>query len=190
MESTPKQHLDLIAEMIQTARREYNDSSNIYLLWGWVVSIASILQFILIQMHHDSISWIGWAVLIPFALIAQVVMMIKMRGREKVQTHIDTIMGYLWTAFGVSLAIVLFSQGKLQESTFPMVLMLYGIGTFVSGGAIQFRALIIGGIFCWVFAIGCYFVHMEYQLLLLALAVIAAYIIPGYLLKIRYKKNV
>ncbi len=190
MENTPKQHLDLIAEMIQTARREYNDSSNIYLLWGWVVSIASILQFILIQMHHEGMSGIGWVVLIPAALIAQIVMMMKMRKKEKVQTHIDTIMGYLWTAFGVSLGIVLFSQGKLQENTFPMVLMLYGIGTFVSGGAIQFRALIIGGICCWVVAIACFFVPVQYQLLLLALAVIAAYIIPGYLLKIRYKKNV
>ena len=190
MENTPNQYMDIITEMIQTSRREFNDDSNIYLLWGWAISIASLTQFILIQLHHEDISAISWAILVPLALISQIVMMAKMKKKEKVKTHIDSIMGYLWTAFGISLAIVLFSQGKLHEAAFPMILVLYAIGTFVSGGAMKFKPLIIGGTCCWVLAVACFFVPMQFQLLLLALAVIVSYLIPGYLLKLRHRKNV
>jgi len=190
MENTEKQQLELITEMIQTARTQFNDDSNIYLLWGWVVSIASLSQFIMIQIHYANLSGWPWVILVPTALIVQIVMMVNMKKKEKVKTYPEKIMGYLWTAFGISLGIVLFSQSRLQENTLSMVLMLYGIGTFVSGGAIKLRAMVIGGICCWILAIACFFVKVEYQLLLLALAVIAAYIIPGYLLKMRHKKNV
>ena len=190
MEDNRQDQLALITEMIQTARNQFNDSSNIYVLWGWVVFVASVSQFILIKMHHESMSGLGWLILIPLALVAQVFIMVKMRGKSKVKTHIDKILGYLWTAFGVALGITLFSQGNLQVNTLPMVLTLYGIGTFVSGGIISFRPLIVGGICCWLTAIAGFFVPVEYQLLLLALAVVMAYIIPGYLLKLRHRNNV
>ena len=190
MENNRQDQLALIAEMIQTARNQFSDSSNIYLLWGWVVFVASISQFILIQMHYENMSGLGWLILIPLALVAQIIIMVKMKGKSKVKTHIDKILGYLWTAFGVALGIVLFSQGNLQVNTLPMVLTLYGIGTFVSGGIISFRPLIVGGICCWLTAIAGFFVPVEYQLLLLALAVVMAYIIPGYLLKLRHRNNV
>jgi hypothetical protein len=190
MEDMQKQNFDLITEMIQTARKEFNDSSSIYLLWGWVICIASLLEFILIQMHYDNISGIGWPILLPIAFVCQIVIMVRNKNKEKVKTHIDTIMGYLWSSFGISLGIVLFSYSRLQANTLPMVLMLYAIGTFVSGGAMQVRALIVGGIACWVIAIACFFVSAQDQILLLAIAVIVAYIIPGYILKIRHRKHV
>jgi hypothetical protein len=76
------------------------------------------------------------------------------------------------------------------ENVYPMVLVLYGIATFVSGGVLQFRPLVIGGICCWVLAVAAMFLPFEYQLLALAAAVAAAYIVPGYLLSKQFRSGV
>jgi hypothetical protein len=67
-------------------------------------------------------------------------------------------------------------------------MVLYGMGLFLSGGALQFKPLIYGGIFCWLCAIAGFEMQNIYLLLILALAVLGGYIIPGYLLKMNNKK--
>ena len=72
----------------------------------------------------------------------------------------------------------------------PAYLALYGMPTVISGSILRFRPLIVGGVTCWVLSILSPFVAYEYQLLLLAAAVVAGWIIPGYLLRIRYNKTI
>jgi hypothetical protein len=189
MENNEKQHLELIAEMINTARREFNDSSFIYLLWGWAICIASVSEFILVQMKNEY-HYIGWVVLMPLTAIVQMVIMAKRKKTERVKTHVDKVSGYLWTAIGVSLGVVLFSQNNLQLNTYPILILLYGIGTFVSGGLMGLKPMIAGGVCCWVLAFIAFYMKFEYQLLILALSIIVSYIIPGYLLKNRFRQNV
>ena len=57
------------------------------------------------------------------------------------------------------------------------------------GVIIKFKPLLIGGICCWLLSIMSMFVMYEFQLLLLAPAVIAAWLIPGYLLQQKFKKE-
>ena len=79
-------------------------------------------------------------------------------------------------------------MNKLQLNTYPMVLMVYGLWLFISGGAIKFKPLIIGGIINWLIGIISFFVPFDLQLLLLAAAVLLGYIIPGYMLKAKFQK--
>jgi hypothetical protein len=68
-------------------------------------------------------------------------------------------------------------------------LILYGMPTFLSGVILKFKPLMVGAVCCWTLAIISPFINVQYQLLLIAGAVIAAWIIPGYLLKRKFKKN-
>lgn len=61
--------------------------------------------------------------------------------------------------------------------------------TFLSGFIMKFKPLTIGGICCWALAIVSPFVAYDYQLLLIGVAVVAARIVPGYLLQKKYKKE-
>lgn len=70
---------------------------------------------------------------------------------------------------------------------FPFFIMLYGLGTFVTGSIIRFRPLIIGGIIAWFLAIGSTFVSYDYQMLFGAAAILVSYIIPAYMLRSRNK---
>jgi len=189
MENNEQQHLALIAEMIHTARKEYNDRSFIYLTWGWSVCIASLVQFILIKMGN-SYNGLVWAILMPVAAVVQIVGLALKKKTEKVCTHIDRASGYIWTAVGISLGIVLFFMSVRQMNPLPIVIILYGVGTYISGGLMDLTPMKAGGASCWVIGAAAFYVNNEYVLLLLALSVILSYIIPGYILKSRFKKNV
>ena len=67
--------------------------------------------------------------------------------------------------------------------------LVHLIFLFVAGGALRFKALMLGGCINWVIAVVALFVPFEYQILLLSLAVLSGYIIPGYMLKLNYKKG-
>jgi cobalamin biosynthesis protein CobD/CbiB len=71
----------------------------------------------------------------------------------------------------------------------PIVLLMYGIPTFLSGVVMQFTPLKIGGVACWILAITSTFFLPIYYLLFLAAAVIVAWIIPGYLLRKKYNQQ-
>jgi hypothetical protein len=61
-------------------------------------------------------------------------------------------------------------------------LILYGIGTFTSGRLIEFRPLVLGGLFAFAMSIVCLFAEGSYTYLALAVAIFGSYIIPGHLL--------
>ncbi len=189
MENNQQQHLDLIAEMINTARSEFNDRSFIYLIWGWAVFIASLSQYALIKMNVEY-NFLGWAILMPLAAVAQMIGLRKQKRKERIKTMIDKVSGYLWTALGVCFGITLFSGNLLQLNAYPVLILLYGIGTFVSGGIMDLKPMVIGGVCCWVIALVAFHTGFEIQLLLLALSIMVSYIIPGYILKNRFKQNV
>jgi hypothetical protein len=48
--------------------------------------------------------------------------------------------------------------------------------------------LVIGGIGCWVLSVIALYVPYDYQLLLVPAAMIIAWIIPGYLMRAKFKK--
>jgi hypothetical protein len=109
-----------------------------------------------------------------------------MGKRAGYRTHIDTAVIYLWYGFFFALLVVLaFSiGGKIPwEMSNALIITMYGLGTFVSGGILKFRPLIIGGICCWIIALCAFFVPASYMLLLVALSIIISYLIPGYLLR-------
>jgi len=139
---------------------------------------------------HSDLNYLPWAILMPLGGIISAILGFRKSKNEKVKTHINHFLGYLWIAFGVTLGIVLFSSVKLGfENTYPLVIVIYGIGTFVSGGALKFKPLIIGGLMCWLLAIIAFLVGFELQLLLLAASVLISYIIPGYILKSKFKNG-
>ncbi|MCK4679342.1 MAG: hypothetical protein KAT48_14505, partial [Bacteroidales bacterium] len=110
----------------------------------------------------------------------------KRLKENKIITYFDSVLKYVWLGFFISLVIVLImpSFGFFSKSVgYPFIIILLGWGTVISGGILKFKPLIIGGILAWIIAIADFFVSVENQLLMMALATIVAYLIPGYMLK-------
>ena len=112
-----------------------------------------------------------------------------MKGKkDRTKTNVTESLKYTWIAFTVALLIILFFNSMNYLQVLPIIMALYGMGLFLSGGALRFKPLMIGGIFCWICAVAGFEIQNMYQLLILATAVLGGYIVPGYLLKMNNKK--
>jgi uncharacterized membrane protein len=113
----------------------------------------------------------------------------KERKKVKVKTYLDENMGYLWLGMAACFFVLSLILTRLGWgfSVFPFFIMLYGLGTFVSGSFLRFRPLIVGGIIAWVLAIAATFASYDYQMLFGAAAILISYIIPAYMLRRRNK---
>lgn len=185
---TEEESLAVIVNMIQAAKTGIRDNSFYFLLWGWLVFIASLTHYALLWFgnEHASLAWM----LMPVGGIITGIYSYRQNKTNRVTTYVDEFMKYVLTAFLVSLFIVLLFMFKLGLSTYPMIMMVYAIWLYISGGIIKFKPLMAGGIINWCFAMGALFVDFNVQLLFLAMAVLLGYIIPGYLLKRKYQQHV
>ncbi len=186
---SPQESLRLISSMIETTRNSVKDSSHYFLLWGWAVMIACAIQYYLTVFAGSDKNYYGWYI-IPVALVFHVYFIVRDRKREKVKTYINEAGAHLWTAIGLSFFATSFLFGKTGwEHSSPIYMMLYGIGTYVSGSLIKFRPLIIGGLLCFPLIVLSSFAGDNMQIVLLAVAILVSYIIPGHLLRAKFKNQ-
>ena len=181
----PHQSLDIIQSMIAKTKSNLGENRFYFLLWGWICFSAFLLQFLLKAVVGYQHHYVVWLATIP-AMIITIVHSSRKDNRANVKTYIGESMGNLWMGIGISffiLSIIISHLPKGWLYAYPFFILFYGLGTFVSGRILQFRPLMIGGIFNWVLAIVCVYVPFDYQLLLGAAAIFTSYIIPGHLLK-------
>ncbi|MBN2347662.1 MAG: hypothetical protein JXJ22_02425 [Bacteroidales bacterium] len=178
--------IKLIYTMIESAKNEYKEKGTIFLIWGWLVLTASALEYILINFIKYNNHWIGWPILMGLGVVLTIIYALRMSEQRRIRTYINTFMAYFWTGIGVLLFIVLGNLiFKNHDIAFPVVIAIYGLGAFTTGGLLKIKSLIIGGILCWIIALVSFHLSYSNQLIAIGLSVIAADLIPGYILNKR-----
>ncbi|HEU0064627.1 MAG TPA: hypothetical protein VFQ58_06335, partial [Flavisolibacter sp.] len=181
---SPQDSIILIRSMINKTKTNIAENSFYFLFWGWFAFIAILTQFFMKVVLHSPYNYIVWALTIP-AVIFTIGYSYQKRKKRSVHTYIGENMGSLWTGIGITFFILCFIITQSRESWFyayPYFIMIYGLGTFVSGRIIRFKPLVIGGILNWILACASTFFIFDYQLLFAAVALLTSYIIPGHLL--------
>ena len=180
---SPEESLQLIHTMIAKTRSEISAKAHYFLVWGWIVFIACTGQFLLKNVFSYDKHYIVW-LLIIVGVIYSIYMGFKEGRSEKVKTYVGESMRYLWTGMAITYFVIsiIFSKIGWGTSIYPFFIILYALGTFVSGCILRFKPLIIGGILAWIFAIIAVFLDYDYQMLAAAAAILVSYIIPAYLL--------
>ena len=190
MEFSAADSLQVIRAMIESTRHSIKDSSHYYLMWGWAVLLGCMLQFILLQVVKYEHHYYAWFVT-PVALVLHIIFMIQDRKVERVKTYISEAYHYLWMAIGFSFLVLSFIFSKIGwQYSFPFYILFYGIGTSVSGALLHFRPMLYGGIACFVCAAIAAYLPYPFQILVTAFAILVSYIIPGYLLRMHYRKKI
>lgn len=185
---TPEQSLQLIQSMINKTKQNMSDNSIYFLVWGWLTFIACTGQFVLKNIFQYEKHYMVWIVII-IGVAFSIYQGRKDKTTIKARTYVDENMKHLWAGMAISFFVLGMILTKLGWGTviFPFFIMLYGLGTFVSGNFIQFRPLIIGGIIAWALAIGSTVVNYDYQMLFGAGAILISFIIPAHMLRYRNK---
>ncbi|WP_165370451.1 hypothetical protein [Hymenobacter persicinus] len=185
---TGAESLLLIQQMIQAAKEDLSDRSFDFLFWGWLVLGAALANYVLLQTGSAR-PWLPWA-LMPLGGIITGFYHYQQEKHRTVQTPLGQFLGFFWAGMGVLLLMIVgFGMTHGWQLAYPFMIALYGLGTFVTGGALRFRPLVFGGAACWLLATAAFLVSFPTQLLLLAAAVVVSYIIPGHLLKARFRRG-
>ena len=180
----------LIESMINKAKNRFSESGTLYLIWGIVIFFFFITQFIAVYFYNYSEIYYVWY-LTWIVLIYQAFFLARKKKREKVKTYTDEILGYVWICFIVCLLLLVFIvlYNKAYQLVNPAILVAYAIPTFLSGAILKVRSLFLGGVTCWVLAISTVFIPVQFHILLIAVAVLVAWIIPGVYLRKKYLRE-
>ena len=103
----------------------------------------------------------------------------------------DDLMRYVDIAFIVSMFTVIFSINKAvsPNAGFGYLLMIFAFLMLVKGGAVKSTSLMVGAVVNWAGAIAIFInTIFKYDMLIMAAAVLIGYIIPGLIMRAKYKK--
>jgi FtsH-binding integral membrane protein len=142
-----------------------------------------------IQFEKHYLVWtVTWA-----ATIFQIFFLRRKRRKQAVRTYTDDIIKYVWLTFIIIMFLAAVLIGAIQGWEYyklidPLFLVIYGMPTFLSGIILRFKPLMWGGIGCWVLSVLTTVIPVEFHLLLVSAAMVIAWIIPGYLLRLKFKR--
>ena len=183
-----EQSLHLIQSMIEKAKQDVANNSFYLLLWGWLIFTAALLNFGLMRFTNFEQPYLAWN-LVWIGVIASIIKGIKDSKKIVVKTFVGETMKF----FGISQAILytglafFFGRYDLWHISFPLYTLVYAVTCFFMGALMQFPLLKWTGLLCLPVMVIAVFVSFEWQLLLLALAILMSYIIPGHVLYMKEK---
>jgi hypothetical protein len=207
-----KESLALITQMINKAKDSYHDTGIGAIMWGAIIAFCSLEKFA--EVHFNYELPFNIYLLTLFAIIPQVFITIKEKKERKVKSYDDSYLDAIWLGFGICIVLMTIVVNNVFANLAPMVndykslttgstgrvdfkfyeyvssllLLLYGLPTFITGLACKFKPMLWGGIFCWVCCIVAIYTSIKIDLVLTAASAIMAWLVPGILMEIEYRE--
>jgi len=177
----------IIRKMIENEKVRINENGFVYLFWGWLVIFCSLMEYVLIfssVRHHYYI----WFAMILGGIFMGFYFRNKRGGLQMPLT--GKVLSTIWIVVGLNIISVAFIFQHIFGSLLLFfILAMIGIGTIISGSLIRFRWLIYGGLICNVLAFVTILVPPIYWGVISVIAVIFADLIPGYMLRAKYRNQ-
>lgn len=181
-------------EVIANTRGKVNmdalpSGEKLFPLWGWTAAFFYMLEFVLWQFLHQE--WIIW-LWVGIPAVGSPLMSLILRKdhqRTHMRTHEAKLVLDYWIFAGCAICIggfVFGFTGLYEMVENPMICLLVGIGAFVTGEAIRFRAMTAGGIIGAAIGICAFLLQGDlfgWQMLAIVIVAISSLIIPGHLYK-------
>jgi hypothetical protein len=186
---TEQDSLKLINEMISKAKKSYITKGTASIVWGIIIFLCSLVSWSEAHFKYN-FPFDVW-LLTLVALIVQIFFSLKEKRSRQFVSYEGIVIAYTWMAFAASICILSFymSTHTQHGESSSLVMMLYAIPTFITGGVTKFKPMIFGGIFCWVVSFISIYTTIEVDLLLMAACGLFAWLVPGIILWKSYKKN-
>jgi hypothetical protein len=188
-ELTHEDSMRLIEQMISTAKQEQKDDGKGWILWGWMIFVASIFSFLNEKyewFENTYIFWNGFGIFSIVMMLVGICRLLFGKKRERVRTFTNDLFSKLNIGFIFSLALIIFSMnmGVSPLKGFGLLLGLYGFWILIYGSILNFRPSVIGAYISWILGFVTMFMNDFASVMLVhAIAVLCGYLIPGYLAK-------
>lgn len=179
---TPKESLDVISQIITEAKQRQEENGLVYIFWGLLIAIVSLLSFILQYQEMYHLVFVPYLI-IPFGGIWSY-FYYRNKGKTGGTNMVGRILSIVWTIASVNMMILgFFFSGELGPHLTPMILILLGSALAVSGVALKYQPLLFAGLFGNLAALGAFLLPSLYHPLVMAAVSIVSVLIPGILLR-------
>lgn len=186
------QSLGIIEQMIAAAKNEHREKGDGWLIWGWLLFIASTSSIVCILLaKRELIGWI-WTGMLVIGFAIGFFISITRKRKAKVTTYVQELLQKLGVGFFVSLFVMILASNIVKTYyAFGYYYILYAFWMYIHGSAIRFRPLIIGAVINWLAAILIFFSKDNFLhiMIISSIAILGGYLIPGYMLRNQYKKS-
>ena len=191
---TEQEGLRLINQMIRIAKVEQADDGRGWILWGWMLLLASVLTILNIrfQWFIDLYTfWNGIGLLTVLIYIYEIIQTFIKKKKAKVKTYTQELFEKLNTGFFISLVIIIIAINiaKIPLTGFSLLVNLYAFWILIYGTALNFKPSVIAAYITWAIALASLMMKtFEMVMVMHALAALCGYIIPGYIANREFKK--
>jgi hypothetical protein len=122
----------IIEQMISRAKNNFSESGTLFLVWGFVILICSVVHFSSAYFWNYEHGYYIWS-LTWLGTIFQAFYLRRQSKFKKVKTWSDDIIKYLWIIFFVCIVLMIFILlwEKDYYSVNPAILVMYGMPTFL-----------------------------------------------------------
>ena len=183
-----EESFQIIARMIEDEKVRFNENGFVYLFWGWLVVASALLQYALFFLNVKQ-HYLAWFLMVLGFIYMGIYFSTKKMKTVKLPLT-GKILSYSWIIIGLNLfAVCFFFPQSAGKWLMFIILLLVSIGSLVSGLSLRFKWMIIGGILCNALAYISLFLNHSYWGALAIFAVIFTNLMPGYILKSKFKKN-
>lgn len=196
---TTEQSLDLIARMIATTRRNFNDRGGaMFLIWGYTTIVVTLAVYIAFRItrSYDTM-WLWWALPLIGGILTW---RHYSKYKRPVQTHLDRAVNYVWITFSIASLVCMvfaFLPGSIMPGhirSFPILFimsLIIGLATAITGLLIKSRPVAVGGFAGIVLAFAVLLAGGSMvQLIVFAGLMLVVQVIPGHLLNAQCKREV
>ncbi|MBF0574552.1 hypothetical protein [Dysgonomonas sp. GY617] len=197
--------LKLINEMITQARNNFRKGAgNSFILWGYVIAILAISDFILLQVLEPAYyANYVWLITIP-VFIGNYWNESRKAKEALVITHLDRVVGFIWLGFFISnlLFICTIFFIAINWNTYipylfitPIIMIMVGLALFVTAKVYRFKPYFYGACIFWLGAVLCvlqysFIKNIDFEFIILSVSMILGFVIPGHILNRKAESNV
>lgn len=215
---TGQESLQIITDMIQKVKGSFNENGSSAILWGAVVAFCGLVSFAQAQFNF-SIGFDVWFLImvavIPQMIIVfrekkkKLVKTYQQAATDNIwlvygisivalvlyQNIVPGVSDKLMMSDGMQLLQKNIQTGEIENFHFfipgisSIYLIVYAFPTIATGLVCKFKPMIYGAIICYGLFVISLYASFKYDMLLMGLAGIFNWLIPGLILRQRYLKG-
>lgn len=187
-----EESLGIIEQMIAAAKNEHQEKGDGWLIWGWLLFLASLSSVACMLLEKPGIIGTIWSGMLVIGLVIGFIISLRRKRSVVVTTYVQELLRKLGTGFFISLFVMIASASILKNDiAFGYYYILYAFWMFIHGSAIRFRPLIVGAIINWGAALAIFFTSDNFLhiMIISSIAIFCGYLVPGYMLRRQYLKS-
>jgi hypothetical protein len=188
-----REEIQIIRSMIEKTKKATAESAAIFIVWGVLISLALVGNFILGHLKLYEWEWLNWGGITVIGWIASAVYGIRRQRTGSVRTYVQNAGRHLYFACGAGFLLVGLVFPIIGVYSYEAITVLIsavtGILFFVMSGIFEWPFLMAIGLGWWAGAVAMSFFRAEARTLIYTILFIAGYLLPVVILHNKFKRE-